>query len=175
MPNPPPPAFQLLNEIGIIAQLAGRRFEQVMPLDMSLAQFTALNHLVRMGDGRSLVRMASALQVTKASMGEVVRKLAEKNLVTITPDPEDGRGKRVYLTEAGRAAREAAIAALGPDMASMTATFGNAFFNDLVPKLAEFRRWLDAAREAGPSAPRTPPSATSDDRDSPSTERQTDR
>jgi DNA-binding MarR family transcriptional regulator len=161
----PPPVFQLLNEIGIIAQLAGRRFEQVMPLGMTLAQFTALNHLVRVGDGRSLVRMASALQVTKASMGEVVRKLAEKNLVTITPDPEDGRGKRVYLTEAGRAARGAAITALGPGMAIMTKTFGEAFFTDLTPKLAEFRRWLDASREVGVMPARDAPSVTSADRD----------
>lgn len=161
MPDaPPPPVFHVLNEIGIIAQLAGRRFEQVMPLEMSLAQFTALNHLVRMGDGRSLVRMASALQVTKASMGEVVRKLAEKNLVIITPDPEDRRGKRVYLTEAGRAARATAIAALGPDMAILTDSFGTAFFTDLLPKLAELRRWLDAARSTRPnekaSLPPTP-------------------
>ncbi len=174
MPNPPPPVFQMLNEIGIIAQLAGRRFEQVMPLGLTLAQFTALNHLVRTGDGRSLVRMASALQVTKASMGEVVRKLAEKSLVTITPDPEDGRGKRVYLTDAGRAAREAAIAALGPDMITMTETFGEAFFTGLTPKLAAFRQWLDATREAGPSAPHVAPSATSDDRDLPSRTHQTD-
>lgn len=176
MPNAaPPPAFQVLNEIGIIAQLAGRQFELVMPLGMSLAQFTALNHLVRLGDGRSLVRMANALQVTKASMGEVVRKLAEKNLVTILPDPEDRRGKRVYLTEAGRAARAAAIAALGPDMRTMTDTFGEEFFTDLAPKLAAIRRWLDTAREAELNAPRTPPSPTSADRDSPATERQTDR
>lgn len=147
----PPPVFQTLNEIGIIAQLAGRRFEQVMPLGMSLAQFTALNHLVRMGDGRSLVRMASALQVTKASMGEVVRKLAEKGLVTITPDPEDRRGKKVYLTDAGREARAAAIAALGPDMTRLSEAFGDAFFTDLLPKLAELRRWLDNARDAEPA------------------------
>lgn len=145
-----PPVFQTLNEIGIIAQLAGRRFEQVMPLAMSLAQFTALNHLVRMGDGRSLVRMASALQVTKASMGEVVRKLAEKGLVTITPDAEDRRGKKVYLTQAGREARAAAITALGPDMTRLAEAFGAAFFADLLPKLAELRRWLDNARDAGP-------------------------
>lgn len=150
--TPPPLVFQTLNEIGIIAQLAGRRFEQVMPLGLSLAQFTALNHLVRMGDGRSLVRMASALQVTKASMGEVVRKLAEKALVTITPDPEDRRGKKVYLTDAGRAARVAAITALGPDMTRLSEAFGDAFFTDLLPKLADLRHWLDRARDAGPAS-----------------------
>jgi DNA-binding MarR family transcriptional regulator len=152
MPNPHPPlVFQVLNEIGIIAQLAGRQFETVMPLGLSLAQFTALNHLVRVGDGRSLVRMANALQVTKASMGEVVRKLADKNLVTVTPDPEDGRGKRVYLTQAGRAAREAAIVALTPDLQKMQASFGEDFFTEILPQLADLRRWLDAARD-GPTA-----------------------
>lgn len=50
--KPPPPsamAFRVLNEIGIISQLATTAFERAMPQGMTLAQFTVLNHFVRLG------------------------------------------------------------------------------------------------------------------------------
>ena len=43
--------FQLFNEIGIIAQLSGNRFQRVLPQGLTVAQFSLLNHCVRLGDG----------------------------------------------------------------------------------------------------------------------------
>ena len=41
--------FQMFNEIGIISQLSSNRLERVLPEGMSIAQFSLLNHLVRLG------------------------------------------------------------------------------------------------------------------------------
>ena len=110
-----PPAFVLLNEIGIIEQLARTRFEALQPDGLLLPHFTLLNHLVRVGDGRSPVAIARALQLAKGAITNTLQRLEARGLVRVEPDPEDGRGKRVFLTAAGRRRRDAAVTAVaGP-------------------------------------------------------------
>ena len=60
MPEPPddPVYFSFFNEIGIITQLAQTLFESVLPYGLNMPQFTVLNHLARLGDGRSPAEMA---------------------------------------------------------------------------------------------------------------------
>jgi DNA-binding MarR family transcriptional regulator len=141
-----PPAFQVLNEIGIISQLSSNLLTRVLPDGLSMAQFTVLNHFVRLGDGSNIVELARAFQVSKPSMGETVARLAEKQFVTIRPDPDDGRSKRIYLTDAGRSARERSIQAIGPDLAKLTDALGVAMLQDLIEPLTRLRQWLDRNR-----------------------------
>uniref|UniRef100_UPI0022EB4105 MarR family winged helix-turn-helix transcriptional regulator n=1 Tax=Falsiroseomonas oryzae TaxID=2766473 RepID=UPI0022EB4105 len=108
---PDPPIFAVLNEISIIEHLARNRLERVLPEGLRASHFVVLNHLVRLGDGRSLARIARAVQVERPAMTNTIQRLEARGLVRVGPDPRDGRGKLVYLTEAGRAAREAAVAA----------------------------------------------------------------
>ena len=44
--------FRLFNEIGIIGQLSRTLLEARLPPGFVMAQFSVLNHLVRVGDGR---------------------------------------------------------------------------------------------------------------------------
>lgn len=141
-----PPEFRLFNEIGIIEQLARTRFERVMPHDLTLAQFGVLNHFARLGGDRSLVRLAGAFQVTKAAMTNIVGKLAAKRLVQVVPDPEDGRGKRVSITAKGLAARNAAIAALGPAFRDLAGALPRGEVEAILPVLTRLRIWLDTHR-----------------------------
>lgn len=148
MTEPPndPLEFRLFNEIGIVEQLARARFERVLPHDLTLAQFGVLNHFARLGGDRSLVRLAGAFQVTKAAMTNIVGKLVAKRLVKVVPDPQDGRGKRVSLTEKGLAARNAAIAALVPQLRELSAAFPRADIEAILPPLTRLRIWLDTHR-----------------------------
>jgi hypothetical protein len=50
-----PPAFQWLNEVGIIDELAQHRVEQLLAPDLKMSQFIVLNHLVRLGSAAALV------------------------------------------------------------------------------------------------------------------------
>lgn len=144
-----PPAFVLLNEIGIIEQLARNRFESLQPDGLLLPHFTLLNHLVRIGDGRSPVAIARALQLAKGAITNTLQRLEARGLVRVEPDPADGRAKRVFLTEAGRARREAAIAAVAPALAEATAALGPAAMAETIDRLRTVRERLDRDRDRG--------------------------
>lgn len=143
--------FVTLNEIAIIAQLARTRFERVMPDGLLLPHFSVLNHLVRLGDGRSLKTIASAFEVSRGTMTNTVQRLERRGLVAVLPDRSDRRVKRVHLTDAGRTMHAAAIVRLAPDFARLGADPGRAEFATVVPHLQRIRRALDAMRDAAPS------------------------
>lgn len=139
-------AFGFFNEIGIIAQLSGMALEKAMPEGMTLAQFSVLNHLSRMGDGWTPQRIARAMQVTKGAMTGTLKHLEGKGLVVIVPDESDGRVKRVSISPKGQAMREACIAAVAPLMQEMMRDLDKAEIAKTVPVLAAVRAWLDAQR-----------------------------
>lgn len=138
--------FRLLNEIGIIAQLSQSRFERVLPHGLTVAQFSLLHHCFRLGDGWTPARLAAAFQVTRGTMTSTLQRLEAKGFIRIEPDTEDARSKRVFLTDAGRAAREASLAGLGPDLARMPEALSSDEVGALLPALEKLRVWLDANR-----------------------------
>jgi DNA-binding MarR family transcriptional regulator len=146
-PATDPPIFVLLNEIAIIEHLARNRLEQTLPDGLLAPHFGVLNHLVRLGDGRSPVRIARAFQVAKGAMTNTLQRLEARGFVRLEPDPADGRGKLVFLTPAGRAAREAAIAALAPLLAELARVLPRQEVAALLPGLQRLRAYLDRARE----------------------------
>ena len=93
--------FRLFNEIGIIEQLARTAFEARLPPGFVVAQFSVLNHLVRVGDGRTPLAIARAFQVPKTSMTHTLSVLEREGLIEIRKNPGDGRSKLVYITGAG--------------------------------------------------------------------------
>jgi DNA-binding MarR family transcriptional regulator len=143
--EPDPPLFALLNEVGIIEQLARNRFERAQADGLRLPHFTVLNHLVRLGDGKTPGQLARAFQLTKATMTNTLQRLEARGFIRVEADPEDGRGKRVFLTDSGRARRQAAVAALGADLAALGATPG-LDPTALLPGLRALRAALDKAR-----------------------------
>lgn len=139
--------FSFFTEIGILAQLSQTQFERLMPDGMTVAQFTVLNHCVRVADGKSPAALARAFQVTKATMTSTLQRLEQKGLVTIHPDPADGRSKIVRITEAGRAMREAAIAATRPWFEHLRNRLDESEVAALIPRLASLRSILDSDRD----------------------------
>lgn len=144
--EPGPLYFQLFNEIGIIAQLSASRFERVLPHGMTIAQFSLLNHCVRLGDGWTPARLAAAFQVTRGTMTSTLQKLEAKGFIRIDPDPDDARSKRVFLTPAGKQAREASLKALAPELAQLPEGFPPALASEILPMLERLRIWLDTHR-----------------------------
>lgn len=139
--------FRALNEVGIIAQLATRLLEARLPDGFLVSHFSVLNHLVRVGDGRMPLELARAFQVPKTSMTHTLAGLERAGLVTMRPNPEDGRSKRVWITEGGRAFREEAIAALGPDIERLARRYPSERLGGLLPDLSALRQVLDADRD----------------------------
>jgi DNA-binding MarR family transcriptional regulator len=141
-----PPVFQLLNEVGILSQLSGNLAGRLLAPGLNLSQFTLLNHFARLGGERSLVQLASAMQVTKAAMTNTVARLQAKGLLQVRPDPADGRGKLVGLTEAGLAARQAAVLQLGQGLAPLAAVAGAGELQQALAVLRQLRQWFDQNR-----------------------------
>ena len=146
IPPEDPLVFQALNEIGIINQLAQSRAEKLLGADLNLPQFVVLNHFSRLGGTRSLVQLASAMQVTKGAMTNTVSRLHAKGWVQVQPDPNDGRGKQVSLTDTGHAARQQALVQLAGGLAEMSADISADAIAAALPVLRQLRVWLDAHR-----------------------------
>ncbi|MGA1341590.1 MAG: MarR family winged helix-turn-helix transcriptional regulator [Hyphomonas sp.] len=153
MPSrPTPPAdpaalyFRLFNEIGIIAQLSASRFQRLLPHDLTAAQFSLLNHCVRLGDGWSPARLAAAFQVTRGTMTSTLQKLEAKGFIRLDPDPDDARSRRVFLTPSGRQARELSLQALAPDLGRLPDGFSPELAAEILPALERLRIWLDTHR-----------------------------
>jgi DNA-binding MarR family transcriptional regulator len=117
-----------------------------MPLGLSVAHFSVLNHLVRLGDGSTPGQIASAFQVTKPTMTSTLSRLCELGLVRIAPNPGDRRSKLVYLTAAGRSCRADAIAALKPELARLSRQLPVEAFVGMLPLLRQLRSHLDSHR-----------------------------
>ncbi len=139
--------FRLFNEIGIIEQLSRNMFEARLPPGFVLAQFSVLNHLVRLGDGRTPLAIAQAFQVPKTSMTHSLAVLERAGLIEIRKNPKDGRSKLVYITDAGRKFRLDAIASLAPDIQRIAAVIPADIVARLLPDLEMVRKFLDADRD----------------------------
>ncbi|MBU0738126.1 MAG: MarR family transcriptional regulator [Alphaproteobacteria bacterium] len=146
MPN----YFRLFNEIGIIGQLSRSLLEARLPPGFVAAQFYVLNHLVRVGDGRTPLAIASAFQVPKTSMTHSLAVLEQAGLIEIRKNPGDGRSKLVHITDAGRKFRQDAIDALAPDLKRIAAAVPPDHVARLLPDLEVLRKFLDTDRDASP-------------------------
>ena len=138
--------FGFFTEIGIINQLSTAILAKHLPDGIHPSHFSILNHLVRLGDGKPPVRIASAMQVTKNTMTHSLKVLQDRGYITVAPDPDDGRGKLVYLTASGRTFRNQAIAnvsegfehIIGPDQLGIMRRIGG--------DMKELRKHLDENR-----------------------------
>ncbi len=151
MTQAPAPAdlavFAFFTEVGIIDQLARTAFTRQLPDGLQMAHFALLNHMVRLGDGWTPVRLAKAFQLTKGAITNSVSRLEARGLIRTEADPGDGRSKRVFITEAGRGAWRDCVAALTPELARIRGELGPEVFEQALPALQSVRAWLDADRD----------------------------
>ncbi len=138
--------FRLFNEIGIIEQLGRARFEARLPKGVTVPHFSVLNHLMRVEDGRTPLELARAFQVPKTTVSHWLAGLEKMGWVELKPNPDDGRSKRVWTTQAGRTFRDSAIADISPDLASIEEVMAPDEVADVVARLERLRVWLDANR-----------------------------
>jgi DNA-binding MarR family transcriptional regulator len=142
----PAPIFEFFNEIGIISQLSSALFSRTLPGGVHVAHFSILNHMVRLGDGRTPVQLANAFQLTKATMTHSLAVLERAGFIRLQPNPDDGRSKLVFLTPEGRVFRDEAILSVGPVFRPILEKLDPEFLKSLTPQLRKIRQVLDEAR-----------------------------
>ena len=150
MTNVDPPAhlFAVFNEIGIIDQLASAAFQRALGPALGTSEFGVLNHLVRMGDGKTPSHLAKLFQITKPSMTAIIAKLERKQFVTVETGQADRRQKIVRITDAGREARDAGISATAPLLETITTDFPVEDLFAILPTLQKLRAYLDEKRNS---------------------------
>ncbi len=141
--------FEFFTEVGIISQLSNALLEKHLPLGLKASQFALLNHFARVGDGNSQAELATIMQVTKAAMTNTLNRLSVHNLVRIEPDPNDGRIKRVFVTNKGKDIREQAIQRLFKAISILSDKTDIKSFEQTLPFLTQLRKVLDDSRELG--------------------------
>lgn len=139
--------FQFFNEIGIIQQLASTMFNKCLPDGVHVSHFAVLNHLARLGDGKTPLKLAEAFQVTKGTMTHTLSTLSKRRFITLRPHATDGRSKLVFLTSAGRAFQVRAVESLGPAMAALDGKLDYDRMIAMLPELAKVREVLDENRD----------------------------
>lgn len=141
-----PLLYQFFNEIGIIEQLARNHFEPLLPDGLKISQFSVLNHFARLGGEKSPQELARAFQVTKGAMTNTLQRLLARKLIHIRPDPDDGRAKRVTISEKGLTVRNQAVADLLPALQELEQSFAREEFAAAIPFLRRLRMHLDELR-----------------------------
>lgn len=142
-----PIEFAVMNEIGIINQLADNLFQSHLPKGMTVAQFSVLNHLLRLGVEETISELASAMQVAQPTMSSTVRKLEDKGFIALVHDPDDRRIRRVAVTAAGARLRNDAVAALAPMVETLRQNIPPSLWQDVLPQLNRIRIFLDQSRK----------------------------
>ncbi|MEP3054601.1 MarR family transcriptional regulator [Ascidiaceihabitans sp.] len=138
--------FEIFNEIGIIEQLTRASLEARLPDGLIAPHFTVLNHLTRVKDGQTPLTMARAFQVPKTSMTHTLKGLLARDLVEIRANPNDGRSKQVWLTQAGKDLRAQTITDLAGDSMDLIKAFDLNRLAAIKPVLTELRVFLDERR-----------------------------
>lgn len=139
-------AFTFFNEVNIIGQLSSNSFQRVLPHGLTQSQFTVLNWFVRVDSEATPSRLATALMLTRGAITNTLAKLEEKGFIVIEPDETSGRQKRVTMTDAGKAARDDAIAASSAMLDAFNETFDVKATKALIAELQKVRKYLDELR-----------------------------
>lgn len=101
----------------ILLKMAYRRMERWIEAEaanegLSSAQAGLVLYLGK-SDGAAIGDAAEALDVAPSAMTGLVDRMTRAGFVERRPDPRDGRGQRLHLTEQGWAARNDAVRVLG--------------------------------------------------------------
>ena len=137
-----PLAVALFSEIFMADQLARNRLSKALPKGMELSHFSVLNHLAHVNEERSPAQLAKAFHITRGAMTNTLGKLEWAGHIHIRPDWDDARRKHVSISASGRIARDVAINAITPVIASVVETIGIEKVRHALPVLRELREQL---------------------------------
>ena len=132
----------VFSEILIIDQMVRNRVSKALPKGMELSHFSVLNHLARVSGERTPAQLAQAFHLTRGAMTNTLGRLEWAGYVHVRPDWDDARRKLVTISPSGRAARDAAMAAIGPIIAEAVNKAGTEGVRDMLPVLRDMRRGL---------------------------------
>lgn len=139
--------FSLFNEIGIVSQLSRALLDARLPEGLIGPHFAVLNHLIRVGDGRTPQELASAFQIPKTSLTNTLAVLEKHRLIKMKPNPKDGRSKCVWLTKKGEDTRNHTITDLAPKLMELLGDIPFDKIEILHSEMQNIRKIMDTNRD----------------------------
>lgn len=141
---------QILVWVGVAEQLLVTRLNRALAgANLPFAQFVMLNHFSAFADeGHTIGRLADAFETGQPGISKTVARLVEKGFLRAEPDPNDGRSRLHYLTEAGAAAHAEALARIAPDAALIFRDWPAHDIDELHRLIFKLKSWLDDNRDA---------------------------
>ncbi|MCY1126726.1 MarR family transcriptional regulator [Frigidibacter sp. RF13] len=136
-------AVTLFSEVFTADQLARNRLSKMLPKGMEISHFAVLNHLAHAGAEKSPAQLADAFHVTRGAMTNTLSKLEWAGHIHIRPDWDDARRKFVSISPSGRAARDAALAAVAPVIGDVVRSIGVEKVRAALPVLRDLRLLLE--------------------------------
>ena len=134
-----PVLLKALTEIDMIAHMAACEFERLLPDGLTAAQYGVLNRILRRGEPETIGELAAAFQVSQPTMSSTVRRLEDKKLITLVPDKDDRRIKRVNVTRAGSSLRKKTVRRLEPYFEEFAAETAAVDWKSILPALTQLR------------------------------------
>lgn len=136
-------AASLFAELMVGEQLARALVTRSLPRGMQLSHFSVLNLLAHLNEERTPAQLAEAFHVNRSAITNTLARLQWAGQVHIRPDWDDARRKWVAISPAGRAARDAALAAFLPRIAEVVRDIGPADVRAALPVLRRLRERLE--------------------------------
>lgn len=107
------------------ARVLARRFDEALrPHGLTNEQFSLMNALNRPAPGAALGQIAALLGADRTTLTAALKPLIRRGLVQSLPDPDDGRVRRLSLTDQGHAALAGALPAWIGAHAALEAELG---------------------------------------------------
>jgi DNA-binding MarR family transcriptional regulator len=142
-------AFRVVTWTHIVAQLTGTWANRLLtPTDVPFAQFGVLQHFARLPSrGQTVGEVTSAFQANQSAITKTLQHLVRKGFLRVERVGDDGRKRVHFVTEAGRAAHQAALARLAPMVAMTFADWTDADIARLDELMGRLKVWLDTHRD----------------------------
>lgn len=97
-----PPWLRVESTLMATARLVREAFDaRLVPLDLNLTQASLIGYIAEFG-ATTQTHLADRLGIGRASIGSVIDRLEQRDLVERHPDPADRRVWRVEITSTGR-------------------------------------------------------------------------
>jgi len=143
-------AYLFFSEINIIDLLCKTLVGKILPDGVHPSHFAIILYLVRLGDGKTPLSLAGAMEVSKATMSHSLKVLERRGFIQLRPCEDDARSKHVFLTDAGREFHSQATAASARTFGSFLSEDHRRMMVDTLPTLVAIRKLLDENREPVP-------------------------
>jgi DNA-binding MarR family transcriptional regulator len=146
---------ELIDEV--FEQLLCAGFEDLRPLHRPILRDLLVSNL-------RPSELATRLGISKQAANDLVRELEAKGYITLEPDPDDGRAKRILATDRGWQASETAQEssnAVGRRWAELVGQERYAVFEGVLREIVAANRAPDTRGHRGAPTPRAHPASRS--------------